>query len=330
MQKAETIAAASGRAGAISERLRSLLQFRYLALATVIATYGLIVLGGTVRATDSGTACPDWPLCHGQVIPPFETKVFIEFSHRLVASVVGFMILGTVIWIWRRYRDNRLMLRAGIAAGLLLALQVVVGGATVNTETAATVVAVHLSIALTLLAVLILISAGAFRLSPNATAGRTRLSGRADAIRPLPVLAALSALVLIISGAYVSQTGAGLAYPDWPLFDGKLVSAGGKLANIHYIHRVVAAAVGVLVLALAVQTLRRDRRQVMVAGVTLAFVIYVVQVFVGASNVWLDLATPVRIAHLALASALWAVLVFTVAWAYLEQPAPAKEPVRYA
>ncbi len=330
MQKAETIAAASGRAGAISERLRSLLQFRYLALVTVIATYGLIVLGGAVRATNSGTACPDWPLCHGQVIPPFETKVLIEFSHRLAASIVGFMIMGTVFWIWRRHRANRLMLRAGIAAGLLLVLQVLVGGATVNTETAATVVAIHLSIALALLATLILIAGGAFRLAQDETAAGIRWAGPSGAISPLPVLAALSALVLIISGAYVSQTGAGLAYPDWPLFDGKLVSAGGKLADIHYLHRVVAAAVGVLVLALAVQTLRRDRRRVIVAAVTLAFAIYVAQVFVGASNIWLDLAMPVRILHLALASALWAVLVFTVAWAYLEGPALAEEPVRHA
>jgi heme A synthase len=74
-------------------------DYRLLAVLTVIAVYGLIVLGGTVRATGSGTACPDWPLCHGRVVPPFETKVMIEYAHRLVASAVGFMILGTVIWV---------------------------------------------------------------------------------------------------------------------------------------------------------------------------------------------------------------------------------------
>ena len=49
--------------------LRGRIQFEYFAALTILLTYGLIVLGGTVRATDSGTACPDWPLCHGRVLP---------------------------------------------------------------------------------------------------------------------------------------------------------------------------------------------------------------------------------------------------------------------
>jgi len=47
-----------------------------------------------------------------------------------------------------------------------------------------------------------------------------------------------------------------------------------------------------------------------------AGVLFVAQALLGAANVWLELATSVRIAHLALASAVWAVLVFTMAWAY--------------
>jgi hypothetical protein len=53
---------------------------------------------------------------------------------------------------------------------------------------------------------------------------------------------------------------------------------------------------------------------------TVAFAVYVAQVLFGASNIWFELATSVRIIHLALASALWGVLVFGVAFIRLRSP----------
>lgn len=289
----------------IREYAAAFFDLRILGVVTVLATYGLIVLGGTVRATGSGTACPDWPLCHGNVIPPAETKVLIEFSHRLVASIVGFMILGVVVQVWRGFRHRPAMKWAGVAAGALLILQVIVGGITVGTETAAGVVAVHLSIALSLIATLIFIAASAW------TEDRPTLSG----LSLLPVAAALGVLALIITGAFVSQTHAGLAYPDWPLFDGKVVPADSQAGHLHYLHRVVAGVVGLFVGGAFIAAWRRRAAPPILWGLAAALALFVGQALFGAANIWLDLATWVRIVHLALASAVWAVLVFTLVWA---------------
>ena len=287
--------------------LASLFRFESLALITIVLTYGLIVLGGAVRATDSGTACPDWPLCHGQVLPQWDGHVLVEYSHRVVASIVGVLIFATAIWAWRRNRTDPIVPGAALLSIVLLVVQVLVGAATVDTETNASVVALHLSIALSLLAILIVLALGAIRTNSDTSA----------ALPVLPIIVGLGAFALIISGAYVSQEGAGLAYPDWPLFNGKLVSAGGRLADLHYAHRLLAAGLGVLILALAAATWRRERRPVVLVAVAVAVAIYIAQVFVGAANIWLTLPTPLRVLHLALASALWAVLAFTSAWSYL-------------
>jgi len=260
-----------------------LLDLRVLGLITVLATYGLIVLGGVVRATDSGTACPDWPLCHGQVIPPAETKVLIEFAHRLVASVVGFMILGVVLQVWRFYRHRAAMKWTAVLTVVLLAAQVIVGGITVGTETAAGVVAIHLSIALVLISLLIFIAVSAWT----------------DERPSLRMLAPLS----------------GDAYPDWPLFDGKLLPSGSQAGYLPYVHRVIAGLAGGVLAGALIVALRRRAAAPIVWGLSAAFALYVAQSLFGAANIWLDLATWVRIVHLALASAVWAVLVFTLIWA---------------
>ncbi len=303
---ATTLAGRAPREGGIFARLRASFDLRYYAAATAITTYGLIVLGGTVRSTGSGEACPDWPLCKGHIVPPLEAKVWVEFSHRLLATVVTFLVAGLIYAIWRRRKQDPLLWKAAILAGGLLALQIIVGGITVDTKTAAGVVAIHLSIALTLLTTLIFITARLFRTTDHPL-------GRLEVL-PCVVLAGVFALV--ISGAFVSQKHAGLAYPDWPLFNGGVTPSSSEAGQLHYLHRIVAGTVGLLFLALFAQAVRRHASPKVIWLLTCAGVLFVAQALLGAANVWLELATSVRILHLALASAVWAVLVFTMAWAY--------------
>jgi heme A synthase len=126
-------------------------------LAAIVATFLLIVLGAVVRVTGSGLGCPDWPLCHGRLIPPFELHTLIEYSHRLAASLVSILVLATAFTAWLAFRSRPIVVSLSLLAVVLLVVQVVLGGITVILELPPDIVTAHLGTALALLANLVVL-----------------------------------------------------------------------------------------------------------------------------------------------------------------------------
>jgi cytochrome c oxidase assembly protein subunit 15 len=115
----------------VEQRTAGALTFPRLATLTAATTLTLVSLGVYTSATGSGLACSaQWPLCDGGVLPQ-TVPSFIEWFHRLVAMVTGFLILGTAAWSWRADVDRRTAVTATLAA-VLLPLQVSVGAVTVT------------------------------------------------------------------------------------------------------------------------------------------------------------------------------------------------------
>src|SRR5438270_13956839 len=104
--------------------------FRGLAIASAVATFLLVVAGAVVRVSGSGLGCGnDWPLCHGALVPLFDLRTFIEWNHRLFASLVGLLSAATAVcgWIALRRRVGLVWLATG--AVLLVLAQAALGGA---------------------------------------------------------------------------------------------------------------------------------------------------------------------------------------------------------
>ena len=291
-------------------------MFRVLAVASLVAAFAQVTLGGIVRVTGSGLGCPDWPLCHGQLIPPFEFATLIEYSHRLSASVLGVLVLGTTIVVMMRYRPNRWGKNSVLTALALVIVAAILGGATVLTELAWWIRLLHLGIAEGVVAALIIAVVVSWRVSGNAT-GNVAAS-ESNGLSKWAIAALVGVLLLILSGSYIVGAGYGSSCGTWPLCRGSLFPEGRPYIE-HMAHRYFAAIVGVLVIAVAYSAWKSPRLPSIGRTGLLLLVAFAAQILVGALTVWLGFTAEIKAIHLSMATLVWIALVFVAALSYVPQ-----------
>ena len=295
---------APSRAFAITSRL---------ALATSVLMFGLIVIGSVVRTTGSGLACPDWPLCQGRIIPPFQFNVLIEWFHRCVALLVSLLLFATVGWIVTQRAVRARLGGLAALAVLLLFAQVLLGALTVWKLLAPQVVSAHLATALALFTTMLTTALSARVRADDvadpaaggavAAPAPSRVEG--GTLTPLFATAAALTFVQALLGGIVSTNGAGLACPDWPTCNGVFFPPMQGAVALQMMHRFGAYALLAVMLGVLVRT-RRVADPTLRSGGGLLFGLTLVQALFGVLNVRLGIPVWLTALHLGMATAILA------------------------
>jgi heme A synthase len=295
--------------------------YRRLALATGVATFLLIIVGGIVRVSDSGLGCGPggsgfhgWPFCNGDVVPGLDLNHIIEYTHRALAGVVGILIVALAVQAWRHSRANRTLVWVTCGLVLLVFAQAALGGATVEENLEEALVAAHLGLAMLLLGGLLWV----WRATGPDVPGAEPADG-GPRFRALAVATTVGVLCTIVAGGYMAGTQK-YGRPDYQLGDGAHHACGkefptcngdfmpfgqARLVDIHLTHRAFMYLTTLLALTLVALALRRRPSAAVVRWAGAVAGVLVLQVLVGALNVWLDEYETLIVLHLALGTLLW-------------------------
>ena len=275
-----------------------------VALLTMM-TFGLLVFGASVRVHGAGLACPDWPLCFGEVVPELNFQVFLEFGHRVLASIisVGTFIVAGLVWL----RKDLSRFRALVVVMLLvLAVQVVLGGLTVLELLAEWTVASHLVTGNIFCLLLLSLFLGLREASSPVSRSTISVVQRA-----IPLVLGLVLLTQLALGGLVSSSHAGLACGTWPSCNGdSAFPTLSGLVGLQVLHRIMAYAL----LGLAFVNVVSQRGAAAFRPAVLLLVLVVAQAGLGIASVLTQLLVELRLLHSGGAAA----LVLTTTWLHHE------------
>ncbi len=298
-------------------------DFRVVAAASAALTFILAILGSWVRINGAGMTCPDWPLCRGALVPELIGGVVLEWTHRLIALTVGFVIIAAFVTGWRMRREIAGVVTTLFALVGAFALQVIVGGFTIHESNSPRSVALHWGCAMLVLTALIFLTLLA-NIAPRPGSGAPAI--RAASPFGVLALATAAAYVTMCIGSYVSSSGAGLACTTFPSCDGTL-TGNSPMQFIQMLHRIAAGTFVLTALLAAAGAARSPMTRVRTATFVAA-ALALAQVGLGVANVLLSMPTVLREAHAANAVLTFLAFVVALSFSMLDPLSAHSERVR--
>ena len=281
-------------------------RIRRLVWKLAIATLALMAVGSATRVMNAGLACPDWPLCYGQLVPrqQMNLQVFLEWFHRLDASLIGLMSIWLAVQAWWCRRDLPNWLPgASLGALLLIVVQGGLGGLTVTEMLRFDIVTAHLGTALAFLITLLVIGLGLTPYQGLGTVGKLPEVG---------LVASILVYIQCLLGALVGSR--------WAAHQ---CLGGSQLCQVMHSHLIGVVPPTIAVLMLMLMAWRTSalhpwlRKLTQLIGVLLSF-----QILLGIVTLQLRLqAEPLTVTHHTIGATLVGALVCFTALAWRDRAA---------
>jgi cytochrome c oxidase assembly protein subunit 15 len=285
------------------ERLRAIAVtpriFVWLAAASALSLYLILVTGATVRLTASGLGCDNWPGCQaGQPFPEKGYHSYIEFGNRLVGAITIALTLTAALAAWRTRGLDRWTRRLALAVFVGTLAQAPLGYLTVRFHLNPYLVISHFLLSAVVLAgaVVVLLQALGLRFGTVAPLVPKEL-------QQAMTIAAAAALVLLVSGTMATASG---PHPG----DSSKVHRLWNLDEAIYVHAGATAVFGVcFVFVLGYLAARRDRSPRLFLLSLGVLSLLLVQMAIGETQYRTHLPWWLVLVHVAVAGAVWTGIV---------------------
>lgn len=283
---------------------------RKLSYTTLILAFAQIVFGAIVRITGSGLGCGDhWPKCHGEWFPPHDRiDLIIEITHRYIAAALTIAII-VLLWQAIKRKNEVNVLKQAIIATVLVVTAALFGAVTVKMDLNPFIVATHLGIAMSLLAVLasIVVRTGGFGAAQLAGTNASNISQKT--FRSARAATIMTFAALLLGALTANIPGAAVSCGGFPLC--RTISESGFPLWIQVIHRVIAFLLFFHLFGMGMAQRKRGDHPIIKRAVWIAFGSVLLQLLVAAAMIEMHFPIALRSLHQAVGTLAW-LAVFTL------------------